>query len=338
MGKSTNLAVSDTADRPMEIFGLQPRSLSELYEVCERIASTDMVPKDMRGKPNNVLVAVQMGLEIGLAPMQALQNIAVINGRPSLWGDAIPAVAQPTGELEHWEEWYDEAKQTAYCSIRRRGLEEHVQSFSMADAQTAGLASKDGPWKQYPKRMCQMRARAFAFRDRFADALKGVHVAEEARDYIDMGDADVVGRSQPEAPKRRSEAPQEKPDDQQPVAADATETPAEPEKPKAGAKKGGKTGKAKAAQDNQSSSEEAGTDGPSADDLIKQIALAETRHAVLDIVGRLDHLDEDGHKRVADCGRSRWKELKAEKDNGEPTPAEGAQQGFDLPEDYGEEK
>jgi hypothetical protein len=46
---------------------------------------------------------------------------------------------------------------------------------------------------QYPKRMRQMRARAFALRDVFPDVLRGLPVAEEVMDMpVDMGPANVV--------------------------------------------------------------------------------------------------------------------------------------------------
>src|SRR3546814_15538068 len=44
-------------------------------------------------------------------------------------------------------------------------------------------SGKQGPWSQYPQRMRQMRARAWAMRDGFADVLKGIGIAEEVRDF-----------------------------------------------------------------------------------------------------------------------------------------------------------
>ena len=52
-----------------------------------------------------------------------------------------------------------------------------------ADANRAGLLNRSGPWKSYPDRMLKMRARGFALRDVFADALGGMISAEEANDY-----------------------------------------------------------------------------------------------------------------------------------------------------------
>lgn len=48
----------------------------------------------------------------------------------------------------------------------------------------AGLANKGGPWKMFPKRMLQMRARGYAIRDAFPDILNGIITREEAEDYV----------------------------------------------------------------------------------------------------------------------------------------------------------
>lgn len=166
-----------------ESFTLQPRTFAEALEFGKLMASSDMVPKDYRGKPANVLVAVQMGREVGLSPMQAIQNIAVINGRPSLWGDAMLAIVRAHHLCRGVYEEFDDASMTATCRVRRQGDADTVRTFSQQDAQTAGLWGKQGPWTNYPKRMLQMRARAFALRDAFPDALRGLSSAEEVGDY-----------------------------------------------------------------------------------------------------------------------------------------------------------
>jgi len=170
-------------------FNLTPKSLSEAMQLAKLMAGSDLVPKDFRGKPENVLVAVQMGAEVGLAPMQAIQNIAVINGRPSVWGDATLAIVQaardPSGRklLMEWIKETDDGE-TATCAVKRLGYPEPtIRTFSMTDAKTAGLLGKEGPWRSYPRRMRQMRARAFALRDGFADVLRGLAIREEVEDY-----------------------------------------------------------------------------------------------------------------------------------------------------------
>lgn len=178
-------------------FSLTLSSLAEAMEFAGMMSKSSIVPKDYQNNPGNILVAIQWGMEIGLQPLQSMQSIAVINGRPSIWGDAMLALVRSSGLLESINEDVTDSK--AVCTIKRRGEQEVVREFSMQDAKQAGLTGKQGPWAQYPKRMLQMRARAFALRDVFPDVLRGVHVAEEAQDLSerDMGAADVVGEAQP---------------------------------------------------------------------------------------------------------------------------------------------
>lgn len=171
---------------------MQPQSLHEALELAKLIAYSGMVPKDYQQNPGAVLIAMQMGAELGLTPMSAIQNIAVINGRPSLWGDAMLAVVLGHRDCEGVDETLDESTMTATCTVKRRDRAPVVRTFSQADAKQAGLWGKSGPWTQYPKRMLQMRARGFALRDSFPDALRGIHLAEEAGDVVDLR-AEFVG-------------------------------------------------------------------------------------------------------------------------------------------------
>ena len=171
---------------------LAPRTLEEAMKFAGMLAESEIIPKDFIHKPGNVLVAIQWGMELGLQPMQAMQNIAVINGRPALWGDAVIAIVRASPLCEHIKETDD--GHTATCRVKRRGEEEHVRTFSVDDSKTAGLSGKQGPWTQYPKRMRQMRARAFALRDVFADILRGMPIAEEVMDI--PTETDITPRAQ----------------------------------------------------------------------------------------------------------------------------------------------
>lgn len=186
--------MSENAIATTGTFDLSPRSLDEALKVADYLAESELVPKDFRGKPGNVLVAIQWGIELGLKPMQAMQNIAVINGRPALWGDALLALVLASPACEYIEEWEDNG--TAYCKVKRRGKPEDIQSFGEEDARKAGLIGKQGPWAQYPKRMKKMRARAFALRDNFADILKGIPFAEEVADMEPI-ERDITPRATP---------------------------------------------------------------------------------------------------------------------------------------------
>jgi hypothetical protein len=172
--KTTALAVAAPS------FDLSPRNFDEAWRMAEILADSDFVPKDYKGKPGNCLVAMQWGAEVGLKALQAMQNIAVINGRPALWGDAVIALVRGSPLCEWIIETEDAHSST--CRVKRRGEPEQSRTFTDDDAKAAGLLGKQGPWTQYKRRMRQMRARAFALRDVFPDVLRGLPVAEEVMD------------------------------------------------------------------------------------------------------------------------------------------------------------
>jgi hypothetical protein len=165
-----------------------PTTLSEAISFSEMLASSSMIPKAFQGKPEDVLVCVQWGCEIGLAPLQALQNIAVINGKPSIYGDAAMALVQASSVCEDVEEYFEgegTPNPVAVCVARRKGRKPVTVRFGIDDAKRAGLWGKQGPWSMYPKRMMQMRARGFALRDAFPDVLRGLITSEEAQDFVE---------------------------------------------------------------------------------------------------------------------------------------------------------
>lgn len=197
---STETQQLEVAERPSKspisigASGLVLQDLDGLWRFSNYVAKSGFAPKGIQS-PEGIFIAIQMGMEVGLTPMAALQNIAVINGRPSIWGDAQLAIVRGTGQLEILEEWFEAGGKrlprnpitytddtTAICRVKRRGYEPNEVGFSVADAKTAGLWNKEGPWRQYPFRMLKFRARSFALRDQFGDALKGIMSAEESRD------------------------------------------------------------------------------------------------------------------------------------------------------------
>lgn len=170
-----------------------------------------MIPKSYVGKsPAAIVVALQFGMELGMQPMQALQNIANINGSPGVWGDAALALVLGSGLCEYYEEDNFETikkNEKATFTIKRRGFPKaKTTTFSYADAKSAGIFT-NAVWKTYPYRMCQMRARNFGLRDSFPDVLKGMELAEALQDYPGETIEGVVNQTQPEPEKKPEPEP-----------------------------------------------------------------------------------------------------------------------------------
>lgn len=168
-----------------------PSSFDELLTLCKMLSGTQLVPRALHGKVDDVMAIVMMGADLRLSPMQSLQNISCINGKVTIWGDGLLAIVQGHPNFAGMKEWIENANSpdaVAYCLVKRRcgdDVMETLRGFSVDQAKRASLWGNKGPWSQYPERMLQMRARAFACRDAFADALRGIMPREEVMDYND---------------------------------------------------------------------------------------------------------------------------------------------------------
>lgn len=192
MSEATNVAVLPTAEhRPALTAGARPQAIvptdmDSAYRLAKAVCMAGMAPKGL-DTPEKAMVAIMHGLEIGLTPMAALQRIAVVNGRPTIWGDGAIGLVRGSGACEYVAERIEGQgdNMVAICEAKRRGEREPiVRTFSVADAKRAGLWNKQGPWQQFPSRMLAMRARAFCLRDGFADVLGGLYLKEEVEDTV----------------------------------------------------------------------------------------------------------------------------------------------------------
>jgi hypothetical protein len=140
-------------------------------------------------------LAVMTGLDVGLSPAQAIQCIAVINGRCLIYGDAVPGVLWAHGfDIEQSIDGDGDAR-AATCTITRPGGKKITRTFSVADAKRARLWDErkmverygktlpnDAPWHRFPDRMLGWRALGFAKSDGASDVMRGLDIQENMID------------------------------------------------------------------------------------------------------------------------------------------------------------
>lgn len=181
-----------------------PTTLEEAYRMAVAVIKSGMAPDsykvgDKEEQAQKVMLGLASAMEAGLPPLYGLRQIAIINGRPAMWGDALMALVQSKNLLANQTvrevgpsfdpstppaQWPDDFG--IVVSLWRRGQPDpYVGTFTVADAKRAGLwmNARKKPWIDYPKRMMTFRARAFPLRDGFADAIAGIAVREEVEDY-----------------------------------------------------------------------------------------------------------------------------------------------------------
>ena len=181
-------------------FGQAPSNWTEAFLLANAFAKSGIIPKAYQGKPEDIIIAMAHGAEVGLLPLNALYSIAVVGNKPALYGDGFMSVIVASPHYEKHSDYYVTATgevvdaltpadltndlTTAVSKFWRKGIPEpFTGTFSIADAKRAGLWTKDGNWKTYPQRMLRWRARGFAGRDGFSPELRGLKLAAEVEDY-----------------------------------------------------------------------------------------------------------------------------------------------------------
>lgn len=128
-----------------------------------------------------VCVVLEEGRLLGISPRAALRGITIIRGNLTMWGDLPVSLAMKHRDWQGMRHAYSgdlsKGDRAATVTICRRGCPDVTHTFSQADAKRAGLGGN--VWSSYTDRMLFTRARSWALRDQFADALNGLEVGDE---------------------------------------------------------------------------------------------------------------------------------------------------------------
>lgn len=176
--------VKSESQVPMKNGMVQLNTIQDALVFAETVFRSGLAPSGFKSA-QAIFVAVQMGAELQLSPMQSLQGIPVINGRTSLYDKTARGLALHSGLCEGLTDRFEGSGDdlTAFTVIRRKGVQnDFIGKFSVADAKKAGLWGKVGPWTNYPKDMLAHKASSRALNASFSDVLIGLPVFEDIQD------------------------------------------------------------------------------------------------------------------------------------------------------------
>jgi hypothetical protein len=150
--------------------------VGDVFKLAQALSQAEgFIPRGLVGKPNAIAAAILTGLELGLGPMEAMRSIHIVEGKPTMSADLMLARAIRAGIRIEWEQCDGEA---ATLKLERSGMK-HRHSFTFAEAQRAGLTTKD-VWKKYAPAMLRARCVSAALRAFAPDVLgAGVYTPEE---------------------------------------------------------------------------------------------------------------------------------------------------------------
>ena len=187
---------------------ITPQSFEDVQRIAKMAVAAGLTPKGRKDTDDQLvakaIMAIMQGLECGVPPIQALQHIAMINGRAVMYGDLLTALLWSKGfKVRKWVDGVGEAR-IAHAEIIRPDGTVIAKTFSVAQARKAKLWDEratvkkqwdgkleekpnDSPWYKFDERMLEWRAFGFAVKDGAADATHGMMVREEI-EHNDMVD------------------------------------------------------------------------------------------------------------------------------------------------------
>lgn len=195
------------------VVGKAQSDLDSMYRLAQYMAASNAVPPEYKGKTNDVLVVAMYGADLGLSPMQAVLNIDMVKGRPTMRANLWVALARQAGHKVRVIENGPES--TTVTVIRSDDPDGPVTAtYTIQDAETAGLLSNSN-YKKNPKAMLYARAASTAIR--------------QACPEVAMGFADEYELGNPDPAPTLAQVAAEREDRSAPVVeAEPVEDPAEP--------------------------------------------------------------------------------------------------------------
>jgi hypothetical protein len=169
-GTSAVPAIPDTGK------SARAQAYNELLQLAKLTTNTTMIPKPLRGRPDEAFAVMVYGAELGLEPFAALRSIYIVDGQPTCSAGLMRGLIQSAGHVLQWRHVAAD-RVVLYGRRRDTGADAQVE-WTLEDARRAKLAGK-GNWSTYPRAMLAARATSELARLLFADVLHGISYTPE---------------------------------------------------------------------------------------------------------------------------------------------------------------
>ena len=185
--KETKVAVKHETDFSKGIFGSSDNWLMA-GQMAQALSQSTIVPKDYQGNQANAMVAIEIANRLQTSPLRVMQNLYVIQGRPSWSAQFLIASVNGSGKYD-MELQYDEKKDkdgkpfSCQCWTTKDGRKVSGPVIDMEMAKAEGWYGKAGSkWKTMPQIMLRYRAASFFTRMNCPELTLGFYTKEEVID------------------------------------------------------------------------------------------------------------------------------------------------------------
>ena len=182
------------------ISGIAPQSFEDVQRLAMMALKSGLFKGDKKDDNESKLakasMCIMMGMDVGIPPMQALQGMAVINGKIVIYGDLLTAILWANGCKIKQDIKGDGDARVATATVVRPDGTRITRTFSVIEAKKARLWDDrttvkkqwDGKWEEKPNdaawfrfsdRMMGWRALGFAIKDGASDFTRGIEIRED---------------------------------------------------------------------------------------------------------------------------------------------------------------
>lgn len=170
---------NDSKSLTLRPTAIVPTDANGFADLAARFSKSALLPDSLRAKPDDVFVTLLAGHELGFTPMASLRAVHVVKGKPILAADAMVALVLGRGAAKYFRCVEESDTSVTYETLREGAPEPQKSTWTIKDAERAGLAGGDN-WRKYPRAMLKARCKAVLARDVYPDVLAGCYEAGEA--------------------------------------------------------------------------------------------------------------------------------------------------------------
>lgn len=210
-----------------------PRNMDEAWRIATELAKSSLIPDALRGKPNDVLVAVMTGAELGIQPMQSMREIYVVKGRPFIASLLRVAMIRQSPECLSWQLVETTPQRATFRTQRRGDVEPTTMTYTIQEAEAAGLVAQNSRYRTDPALQLRRRCAGRLIDEVYPDVIRGVGAREDAEEEPESASASQARRAVIQPPHLRAtqevpEAPTPAPVEDAQVVEASTDAPADP--------------------------------------------------------------------------------------------------------------
>lgn len=178
-----------TPDVPMDGLLLNTKAMNTMFKLAKMYAASKIVPQTYQGKPDDCMVAIELAARMNVSPTFVMQQLYIVQGRPSWSGQAALALVQGTRKFTDLEYVFIGEPGTPEWGCYLQGYNVKSGKMVKGTAVTMQMAKDEGwtekrgsKWLTMPEQMMKYRAAAFFARTECPEALMGFQTADEIQD------------------------------------------------------------------------------------------------------------------------------------------------------------